>query len=317
MRTRRSIYKNCSDVIFRPFYIGEQVKANLIYIEGLSNIEEIDDSVLSPLIKSPVGEDYSIDTLVHKKISTSSVKEVKTFSDSIKEIASGNPVILVDQQNSGFALGLSKWEKRSVDEPQAETVVRGPREGFVETIGVNTSLLRRRIRSPKLKMKSMQAGEYTKTTIKLAYVEGVVDQEVLEEAVNRIKRIDADGILDSGILEEYIEDNPNSPFPQVLATERPDVVTGQLLEGCVAVLVDGSPHSIVVPTTFYSLMQASEDYYGRFISAHFTFSSVLICGAAHFSSGNGSDNAFVQYCSFTCTSSIPSTGRSAYDGNYL
>src|SRR5699024_9997011 len=102
-------------------------------------------------------------------------------------------------------------------------------------------------------------------TIKLAYVEGVVDQDVLEEAVNRIKRIDADGILDSGILEEYKEDNPNSPIPQILATERPDVVTGQLLEGCVAVLVDGYPHSIVVPTTFYSLMQASEDYYGRFL----------------------------------------------------
>src|SRR5699024_9790134 len=104
--TFRSIYKDSSDVIFRPFYIGEQVKAILIYIEGLSNIEEIDDSVLSPLIKSSMGENYFIDTLIHKKVSTSSVKEEKTFSDSIKEISSGNPVILVDQQNSGFALGL-------------------------------------------------------------------------------------------------------------------------------------------------------------------------------------------------------------------
>ncbi|ALX48581.1 spore germination protein [Lentibacillus amyloliquefaciens] len=261
----RSIYKDSSDVIFRTFYIGEQVKAILIYIEGLSNIEEIDDSVLSPLIKSAPNTDYSIDTLIHKRVSTSSVKEVKTFSDSIKEIASGRPVILVDQQNSGFALGLSKWEKRSVEEPQAETVVKGPREGFVETISVNTSLIRRRVRSPKLKMKSMEAGEYTKTTIKLAYIDGVADQDVLEEAVNRIKRIDADGILDSGVLEEFIEDNPHSPFPQVLSTERPDVVTANLLEGRVAVLVDGSPFAMVVPATFYSLLQASEDYYGRYL----------------------------------------------------
>ncbi|HLR61369.1 MAG TPA: spore germination protein [Lentibacillus sp.] len=265
--TFRSIYKDSSDVIFRPFYIGEQVKAILIYIEGLSNIEEIDDSVLSPLIKSSMGENYFIDTLIHKKVSTSSVKEVKTFSDSIKEISSGNPVILVDQQNSGFALGLSKWEKRSVDEPKAEMVVRGPREGFVETIGVNTSLIRRRIRSPKLKMKSMQAGEYTKTRINLAYVEGIVDETVLEEAINRIKRIDVDGVVDSGVLEEFIEDNPNSPFPQVIATERPDNVTASLLEGRVAVLVDGSPFVLVVPVTFYSLMQASEDYYGRYLIA--------------------------------------------------
>ncbi len=261
----RSIYKNCSDVIFRSFYIGEQVKALLIYIEGLSNIEEIDDSVLTPLINASVGEDYLIDTLIHKEISTSSVKEVNTFADSIKEISAGNPVILVDQQISGFALGLSKWAKRSVDEPKAETVVRGPREGFIETIGVNTSLLRRRIRSPKLKMKSVEVGEYTKTRIKLAYVDGIVDETVLKETETRINRIDVDSILDSGVLEEFIEDNPNSPFPQTLATERPDVVTAGLLEGRVAVLVDGSPYVLVVPTTFYSLLQASEDYYGRYL----------------------------------------------------
>src|SRR5699024_10429146 len=150
---------------------------------------------------------------------------------------------------------------------KAEMVVRGPREGFVETIGVNTSLIRRRIRSPKLKMKSMQAGEYTKTRINLAYVEGIVDETVLEEAINRIKRIDVDGVVDSGVLEEFIEDNPNSPFPQVIATERPDNVTASLLEGRVAVLVDGSPFVLVVPVTFYSLMQASEDYYGRYLIA--------------------------------------------------
>ncbi len=261
----RSIYKNCSDVVFRPFYIGEQDKAILIYIEGLSNIEEIDDSVITPLINSPMGENHSIDTLIHKKVSTSSVKEVKTFSDSINEISSGNPIILVNQQKTGFALGLSKWEKRSIEEPQAEMVVRGPREGFVETIGVNISLLRRRIRSPKLKMKAMEVGEYTKTKVMLAYVDGLADQSLQEEVINRINRIDVDGILESGVLEEFIEDNPYSPFPQTLATERPDVVTGNLLEGRVAILVDGTPYVLVVPTTFYSLLQSSEDYYGRFL----------------------------------------------------
>src|SRR5699024_6409400 len=125
----------------------------------------------------------------------------------------------------------------------------------------------RRIRIPKLKMKSMQAGEYTKTRINVAYVEGSVDETVLEEAINRIRRIDVDGVVDSGVLEEFIEDNPNSPFPQVIATERPDNVTASLLEGRVAVLVDGSPFVLVVPVTFYSLMQASEDYYGRYLIA--------------------------------------------------
>ncbi|SFD39957.1 spore germination protein KA [Lentibacillus persicus] len=263
--TFRSIYDNSSDVIFRPFYIGEQVKALLIYIEGLSNIEEIDDSVLSPLIKSKADGDTTVDTLINKKVAVSDVKKVTTFSDSVKEIASGSPVIIVDQQTSGFALGLSKWENRSVEEPQAEMVVRGPREGFVETIGVNTSLIRRRIRSPKLKMKAMEAGEYTKTAIKIAYIDGVADQSVIKEAASRINRIDVDGILDSGVLEEYIEDHPQSPFPQVLSTERPDIVSANLLEGRVAILVDGSPFVLIVPATFYSLLQSSEDYYGRFL----------------------------------------------------
>ncbi|WP_085994433.1 spore germination protein [Oceanobacillus senegalensis] len=260
-----SIYSDCSDVVFRSFYIGEKDKAILIYIEGLSNVEEMDDNVLSPLMKQAEEKSYRIDTLINKRVSVSSVKEVKTFSECIGEISSGNPVIIVDQQKSGFSIGLSKLEKRSIDEPQAERVVRGPRDGFIEDLSVNTSLLRRRIRSPKLKMKSMEIGEYTKTKVVLAYVEGIADKTLIEEVNNRIRRVNIDGILESGVLEEFIEDNPYSPFPQVLATERPDAVTSNLLEGRVAILVDGTPITMVVPTTLYSLLQSSEDYYGRFL----------------------------------------------------
>jgi hypothetical protein len=260
-----SIYKDCSDVIFRPFFIGGKDKAILIYIEGLSNIEEIDDNVLSPLMKNTGGEFNNVNSLIEKRISVSNVKEIKTFSECLQEISSGNPVILMDKRKTGFSLGLSKWEKRSIEEPSAEMVVRGSREAFVETLRVNTSLLRRKIRSPELKMQSMEIGRYTKTKVVIAYMEGIADRTLIEETQNRLSRIEIDGILESGMIEEFIEDNPYSPFPQVLATERPDVVTSSLLEGRVAILVDGTPFSIVVPTTLYSLLQASEDYYGRFL----------------------------------------------------
>lgn len=260
-----SIYNDCSDVIYRSFYIGKKYKAILIYIEGLTNIEEIDNSVLSPLMNITEEKDYQVNTLINKSVSVSSVKEVKTFSECIQEISLGNPVIIVDQQKTGFSLGLAKSDKRSIEEPQAETVVKGPREGFIEALSVNTTLLRRRIRSPKLKMQSMEVGEYTKTKVVIAYVEGIADKTLIEEVNNRIKRVSIDGILDSTVLEEFIEDNPYSPFPQILTTERPDIVTSGLLEGRAVILVDGSPISMVVPTTLYSMLQSNEDYYGRFI----------------------------------------------------
>ncbi|MGM7721591.1 spore germination protein [Metabacillus sp. Hm71] len=261
----RSVYKDCSDVIFRPFFIGGKDKAILIYIDGLSNIEEIDDNVLSPLMQNTEEQFHDVNSLIEKRISVSDVKEIKTFFECIHEISLGNPVILVDKRKTGFSLGLSKWEKRSVEEPSAEMVVRGPREAFVETLRVNTSLLRRKIRSPKLKMQSMEVGRYTKTKVVISYMEGIADKTLIEETKNRLSRIEIDGILESGMIEEFIEDNPYSPFPQVLETERPDVVTSNLLEGRVAILVDGTPFSLVVPTTLYSLLQSAEDYYGRFL----------------------------------------------------
>lgn len=261
----RSIYKDCSDVIFRSFFIGRKDKALLIYIDGLSNIQELDDNVLSPLMQITEEELYNIKSLIETKISVSSVKEVSTFSEVLKEISSGNPVILVDKRKTGFSLGLPKWETRSIEEASAEMVVKGPREAFVETLRVNTSLLRRKIRSPELKIQSMEIGRYTKTNVVISYLEGVADKELIEEAKNRLSRIDIDGILESGMIEEFIEDNPYSPFPQVLSTERPDVVIAALLEGRVAILVDGTPFSIILPTTLYSLLQSAEDYYGRFM----------------------------------------------------
>ncbi|OZU90572.1 hypothetical protein CIL03_05360 [Virgibacillus indicus] len=261
----RSIYKDCSDVVIRSFYIGGKDNAILIYIEGLSNTQEVDDSVLSPLMESSGEGNDQVKSLINKKIPVTSVKEVKTVAECISEISSGNPVIVADNQKTGLAVGLAQYEKRSIDEPQAETVVRGPREGFVEALSVNNSMLRRRIRSPKLKLKSMKAGKYTETKIVIAYLEGVADPTLIEEITNRVSKIDVDGIMDSGVLEEFIEDDPYSPFPQFLETERPDVVTANLLEGRAAILVDGSPFSIIAPITIYSLLQASEDYYSRFL----------------------------------------------------
>ncbi|MEH7376232.1 MULTISPECIES: spore germination protein [Bacillaceae] len=261
----RSIYADCSDVNFRTFLVNGTTKAVLVYIEGLSNIEEIDDNVLSPLMRDTAEKTGSINELLERKLSVSKVKEIKTFPDCIESISIGNPVLLFEHETLGISLGLAKWEKRSIEEPSAESVVRGPRDGFTETIGVNTSLLRRKLRSPQLKMKSMKVGRYSQTEIVLAYIEGIADLTLIDEMTQRIQRINIDSVLESGYIEEMIEDNPFSPFPQVLNTERADVAASSLLEGKVVILVDGTPFALIAPTTLFSLLQSSEDYYQRFL----------------------------------------------------
>jgi len=261
----KSIYSNCADVIFRPFLIGHSSKAALIYIQGLSDYEEIDDSVLSPLMEQTSTVPANVKAIIEEKLTISGVKEVHTIKEAVEQISSGNPVVLVDQNSIGIAVGLAKWEKRSIEEPTAESVVRGPREGFIETLMINTSMLRRKIKSPNLKMKSLNIGKETKTQVMIAYIEGIVDRTLIEEITNRLKRIDIDGVLESGYIEEFIEDHPYSPFPQVLTTERPDVAAANLLEGRAAILIDGTPFALIVPVTLYSLLQSPEDYYERFL----------------------------------------------------
>ena len=260
----QSIYKDCSDIIFRYFLIGNKTNAVLIYLDGMSNIEEIDQHVLLPLMGQETDSD--VQSILKKKLTISGVNEVRSYNAVVKEVSSGNPVVLIDQQPAGFSTGLSKWEKRSIQEPTAESVVRGPRDGFIEGISTNIVLIRRKIKSPNLKMKTIQVGRYSQTEVAIMFIEGLADQTLIEEVQNRLNRIDIDGVLESGYIEEFIKDHPYSPFPQILNTERPDVTAASLLEGNVVILTDGTPFVLIAPTTFYSLLQSPEDYYEGFLS---------------------------------------------------
>lgn len=267
--TLESIYKDCSDVIFRHFLVGGNTKALLLYIEGMSNSEEMDKNVLSPLMQRITENRFNVRTILEQTLTVSGVKEINTFDDIINEVSSGNPVVLIDQQLHGISVGLSKWDKRSIQEPTAESVVRGPRDGFIETLSTNIVLLRRKIKSPHLKIKSLHIGRYSQTKVVIMYIEGLADQTLIREVQNRLSRIDIDGVLESGYIEEFIKDHPYSPFPQMLNTERPDIAAASLLEGNVVILTDGTPFALVAPTTFYSLLQSPEDYYEGFLIGTF------------------------------------------------
>jgi spore germination protein KA len=182
----------------------------------------------------------------------------------VDAVLGGDAILLVDGVDHGVALSARSWPERAIEEPVSEANIRGPRDGFIETMRINTMLLRRRIRSPHMKMERIVVGRRTQTPVDLIYLKDVADPALVREVKSRIGRIDVDSMLDSGMLQEFIEDQPSSPFPLMMNTERPDRTAAGLLEGQVAIMVDGSPSALLLPVTFWHFMKASEDYYDRF-----------------------------------------------------
>lgn len=172
---------------------------------------------------------------------------------------------MVDGHATAIINGNRGWEARAISQPEAEPTVRGSRESFVETLRTNASLIRRRIKSPNLKIETLRLGEVTNTEVAIAYIEGIVNEKLVGEVKSRLERIKVDGVLESGYIEELIEDNPWSLFPTVNHTEKPDRVAAMLLEGRIAILVEGTPFALTVPNLFVEYLHASEDYYERFM----------------------------------------------------
>lgn len=271
METLRTVFHDCYDVIFRSFLIGRRQQAVLIYVNGLVNVEEVNENLLTPLMELP--DDFGqndesrfpdLQELVAKIIPVAPVKDLHTLPAAIQEVLSGHPVLLVDGKATALSFNLRRQEKRGIEEPPAESNIRGPRDAFIENLNVNTAILRQRIKSPRLKIRVVELDRYTKTNVGVAYVEGLADPTLVEEIDHRLRRIDIDGIIDTSYIEELIEDQPLTPFPLTLMTERPDVVAASLLEGKAAIIADGSPQALVVPTTLFSLLQSPDDYYSRF-----------------------------------------------------
>jgi spore germination protein KA len=170
---------------------------------------------------------------------------MKTLTEAIDIALTGELVVFIDGYDVAIAVSAKKWEHRTPEEPTTEAVIRGPREGFVERIRTNPSLLRRRFRTPHFKTESFKIGRVTKTDVVISYIEGIVTDSVVDELRSRLQNIDIDGVMDSGYIQEFIEDQPSSLFPQIQSTERPDTAAANLLEGRCVVLVDGSPFAIV------------------------------------------------------------------------
>ncbi|KJS12317.1 MAG: spore gernimation protein GerA [Peptococcaceae bacterium BRH_c8a] len=275
----KKIFTDCSDVVFREFLFAqrEQIKLALVYIDGLTNKSQVSDQIMRALsLEVPAATDNTAITKANalhyvkmRGLCVHQVKETEKLQEAVDAILSGDSILLVDGHATAVINGSRGWEARSIEESQIQGVVRGPRESFVETLRTNTSLLRRKVKNKDLKIESLTLGEVTRTDIAVAYLKGIVNEGLVTEVKQRLARIKIDGILESGYIEELIRDNPMSMFPTVGYTDRPDRVAANLLEGRVAIFVDGTPMVLTVPHFFVEAIQTPEDYYEQSIFTTF------------------------------------------------
>ncbi|WP_042464002.1 spore germination protein [Neobacillus dielmonensis] len=259
----KELFKDCSDIVFRPIVAGK-AHAFVVFVDGFIDSKSVELNGIRQLLEEVETERISANLLMERVISLSSVSETSKLDDVVSNVLKANTVLLVDGLTKGIIFDAKGGDRRTVAEPQTESSVRGSREGFTERLRVNTALVRSRVRSNRLKILSKDIGEETMTGIAVLYIEGIAAPNLVEEVLSRLDKISIDGILESGYIEELIEDSAWTMFPQIQNTERPDTVAANLLEGRVAIIVDGTPFVLILPATFWQFFQASEDYYGRF-----------------------------------------------------
>lgn len=250
-------FENSSDFIVYEFETNSCIKALVAYIDGLADKDQLNRDLIKPFIFN--GKDGNI----RKSLCTSEIKEITAIKDAVDDILLGKVAMFIDNQSTAFSIDLKGWSQRNIEVPDVESVVRGPKEGFIENIRVNTSLLRRKIKNNKLIFESLTLGKQTNTPIEIAYIKDIVNEDVLKEVKSRLNNIETDSILETGYIEDFIEESTYSPFSTLGNSQKPDVIAGKLLEGRIAIFCDGTPHVLTAPFLFVENFQSAEDYYIR------------------------------------------------------
>lgn len=274
----REIFGGSNDIIIREIAFGQdpQVRGIIMFVDGLVDKATINLSIIKPLmydlriIRSEGKYRVDIEQIKNTLLSVGEIKQTPIIDQLVNGCLSGETILVVDGLTEGYSISTRAWENRGVQEPQTESVVRGPREGFCETLRINTSLLRRKIKNPNFIMESLELGKRTKTSVCIAYLKDIIDPALIAEIKLRLSRINTDSILESGYIEQFIEDAPYSIFSTVANSEKPDVIAAKILEGRAAILVDGTPFVLSVPMVFVESFQTAEDYYSRHILASAT-----------------------------------------------
>jgi len=262
-------FRNCDDMIKKKFQIGQRRNHDfyLMYADGLVDSVMIQDNVIRPLLIEPL-KDYP-GSLENWIIESADRRKIFDMEEAITNILAGNTVLFFDECDFAIMVSSKKFPVRGIESPDQEVSIRGPKDSFNESLRFSTALIRRRIRDTRLKVEQLQVGVRSKTDLALMYMQDLVHPDILEQVRSEITAICVDGILDSGVLEQFLEKKVNSPFPQYQHTQRPDKVSSGILEGRIAVVVDNAPDVLLLPVTLNVFFQAGDDYYNRWETAAF------------------------------------------------
>lgn len=252
---------NSSDIVIKKIDVTKNLFF-VMYVDGIVEQEELNLNVLAPLYKF---DDVAVKTLeeIKTKIVNFGNAEVLEENDIITKLLKGYAILFINNDNRALGFNVIHYDGRTVEEPPTSAVINGPREGFVENIKINVSLIRKRLVCSNLKIEDMTVGERTKTSVKIVYLNDVADKRIVKEIKDKISKIKIDAVLDSYYIGTFLEDKPNSIFRQVGNCEKPDIACSKILEGRVAILVDGSPVVLTVPLIAFEDFQSSNDYYSE------------------------------------------------------
>ncbi|MGE5561475.1 MAG: spore germination protein [Chloroflexota bacterium] len=272
-RLKEMMGRDNADVIIRRFIIGTKpsIQAALFFIEGLADRTTHIEGIIKPLMVQSTREvgmaapdpRELAEVIQSQLMPTAEALTVTTLEEVVDHAMTGESALLIDGATEAVIIETRGWKSRGVEAPETEISIRGPRESFTEVLRFNTALIRRRIRDPRLRLDGMRVGRMSRTDVVVGYIHGLTDPDLITTVKERIKAIETDFIPDSSYIEQFIEDRPFSPFPQVQYSERTDRATAALAEGRLIIIVDGSPMVLIIPSTFTTLIQAPEDYYER------------------------------------------------------
>lgn len=252
-------FSQSDDFKCRPLRVGDK-NCLFAYLDG--NIDKVlfEQDVVRPLKNAERLSSPYLETLQNTVAYSDEIKVVP-IENAPGEIALCDIAFFIEDDDNAYIFSLRKPSARAIGEPPTSSVMKGPREGFVEEIKTNTSMIRRRIKSPDLVMKSFQVGRYSATTVAVMYVHGIADENVVKTICEKIRKIDVDGVVDSAYVLSFIQTRKNSFFLQAGTSEKPDVVSAKLLEGRIAIVVDGSPIVVTLPYLVFEDVQDGYDYY--------------------------------------------------------
>lgn len=266
------IMNHSSDLKYREFSLaGGSRKAAIIFIGTIANEDMIQEHIIKPLIiesTASVGKNrIDFDDIKDSMISADSIKVVRTFDDIVLGIMSGDTLLTIQGYDKGLLIDSRGYQGRTIGEPATEPSVKGPQEAFVEILKINIGLIRRRLLDPNLCIEMHKMGRRAKADYVIVYMKGIANNGLIEEIKQRLSQLDVDGQATTAQMMRMIVDRPNSIFPLIQVTERPDKVVAALSEGRVAILMNGNPEAVITPTTLPILMQSSDDYFENWLVA--------------------------------------------------